>query len=192
MKQAEKAYAEVLALAPYNTDALQGLANVRSRQLQWAEHAALLERALGADPRNPLTVNSLANQYRDFRQYDRALALFRQFNDLRPGNYDAQVKLQLTLYWRTGSWEAYDKWRQSLPKGEEAVTSRVKFADVDRALGRRDFDEALRLLGVQPTDLKDYANTIERLSDETARAVLLRAKGDRHEALKLAGVQMHA
>ncbi len=186
MKQAEKAYTDVLAVAPYSTDALQGLADVRGRQLQWAEHAALLERALGTDPRNPRTLNALSIQYRDFRQYDRALALLRQFNDLRPGNHDAQVKLYLTGYWRSGSWEAYDKWRQTLPKGEEAITSRVKFVDIDRALGRRDFDEALRLLDVQPTDLKELADNVDRLSDQVARAVILHAKGDRGAALKLA------
>jgi len=184
LQQAEKAYSEVLAVAPYSTDALQGLADVRARQLQWAEHAALIERAIGTDPRNPRTLNGLFILYRNFRQYDKALAFLRQFNEIRPGNYDAQVKLYVTEYYRTGSWEAYDKWRQTVPKDEVAVTSRVKFYDIDRALGRRDFDEALRLLGLESEDLKGYFG--ERLEDLAVRAVILRAKGDRNQALKLA------
>ena len=184
LKQAEKVYADVLAVAPFNTDALLGLAFVRSRQLQWVEYTSLLERALKSDPRNPQTINSLAYQYLEFRQYEAAMALFRQFITLRPGNYDAQVKLYVAEYWRTGSWEAYDKWRQTVPPGEEAASSRVKFYDIDRALGKRDFNEAQRLLTTESSDLKDYAEF--HLGDQAAVAVVLRAKGDLEGASKLA------
>ena len=184
LKQAEKAYADVLAVAPYNTDALLGLAYVHLRQLQWVEYVALLERALKSDPRNPQTVNSLAYQHLEFRQYEPAIALFRQFSDLRPGNYDAQVKLYVAEYWRTGSWDAYDRWRQALPPGAETTSARLRFYDIDRALGKRDFDEAQRLLATQSSDLQDYG--YGKIEDQVTRAVLLRAKGDVQSASKLA------
>ncbi len=189
-QRAAKAYEEVLAVAPNNVNALVGLANVRLREMQFGERAALLERALALDPRNPATLNYLGNQYRDFRQYDRALALFQQLDNLRPGDYDIPAKWHELEYVRSGSWDSYDSWRKTLPAGAESKSSRVRFADIDRAVARRDFDEALRLLGTKSDDLKPVEDNADRLSDEMARAVLLRAKGDKAQALKVAQAAM--
>src|SRR5207253_2953476 len=80
---AEKSYREVLAKAPNNLDALIGLADVEYRQARWNERVPLLEKALAVDPRNIPALVRLANTYRFFRQFDRALALREQLIRIR-------------------------------------------------------------------------------------------------------------
>jgi adenylate cyclase len=186
LTRAAQAFGEVLAAAPHNVEALIGLAGVRLRQTQWGERIALLERALAVDPRNPRTLTGLANQYRDFRQFDRALALLQQLSNVRPADTDLKAKFYLTEYWRSGSWDAYDKWRQTLPKGAESASARVRDVDADRAVARRDFDEVLRLLELRPDDVKGFSDSRMRAISEAYKTLALRARGDAARATKSA------
>jgi len=188
--RAAKAFEDVLATRPNNVDALHGLADVRICQLQWADRVALLERALAVDARNPQTLTSLLNSYYVFRRYDRALALQEEIVKSRPDDLDAKAKLYVMDYNRTGSWEAYDKWRATLPKGAERKSARVMFRDMDRAIARHDFNEALRLLEIQAEDLKVYSDLQERAFRERDRALILSAKGDKAAARKSAEVAL--
>ena len=184
--KAGKLFEDVLATAPNNVEALLGLARVRTAQLQWGERVALLERALALDPRNASTLSSLSFQYREFRQFDRALALARQLCDLRPADADLKANVYLIEYWKTGSWDSYDEWRRGLPKDAATALAGVQFLDMNRALARRDFNEAERLLDIRPAELSTPRSSGEIALNEMSRALLLQAKGDRPLAIKTA------
>lgn len=184
--RAATAFEGVLTFAPHNVEALIGLADVRLRLLQWGERASLLERALAIDPRNPNTLIRLSNQYRDFRQFDRALTLLQQLINIRPADDDLKAKFYLTEYWRTGSWDPYDRWRSTLPKGAELKSARVRNVDADRAIARRDFSEVLRLTDVDSEDVRSLIDSRDNAFKGALRALCLRAKGEAPRAVETA------
>ena len=184
--QAEKAYREVLAVAPNNIDALIGLADVLFRNLRWSERMPVLERAVATDPRNAGALVRLANGYRSFRQYDKALALRRQLANIRPEDMELQANVYLVEYWKTGSWAGYDKWRSSIPADAAEKFYRVREMDVDRAAARRAFDEMIRLYDVAPEDTRGAFGPLEDASREITRALVFRAKGDRAQSMRAA------
>jgi TolB-like protein/class 3 adenylate cyclase len=184
--RAATSFERILKAAPNNVESLVGLADAYFRQLRIADEVALLERAFTVDGRNASVLIRLANNYRNHRHFDRSLALRQQLINLRPDDLDLQATYQLNEYWRTGSWESYDRWRSTLPKDAELKSARVMFADVHRAAARHDFAEALRLMDLDPEDTKslmDASATADRHADRT---IALRAKGDRTEAEKAA------
>lgn len=189
--RAAKAFEGVLKSVPHNVEALIGLADVRLRQLQWGERVALLERALAVDPRNPNTLTRLSNQYLGFRQFGRAVALLQQLIDIRPEDQDLRAKLHLTEYWRTGSWDAYDRWRSTIPKGAESESARVRNVDADRAIARRDFAEVLRLIDVDSVDVRSLIDSRDSAFKGTLRALTLRAKGEPSRASETARAALH-
>ena len=93
--QAEKAYREVLAVAPNNVDALIGLADVLFRNLRWNERIPMLQRAIAIDPRNVPALVRLANGYRSFRQFDKARELRMRLVEIRPGDIELQANVYL-------------------------------------------------------------------------------------------------
>jgi len=149
------------------------------------ERVALLERALLVDPRNPETLGQLSSTYRNFRQYERSLALQRQLMEVRPGDNEVKADLYYTQFLRTGSWAAYDEWRSTLPRDAGAQVRAIKNLDIDRALARGDLDEALRLIEVDSDDSKKIAES-RCACKEVPRVLLLRAKGDAAAAAKAA------
>lgn len=184
--RAAKAFEGVLTFAPHNVDALFGLADVRLRQMQWGERVSLLERALAIDSRNPNTLIRLSNQYRDFRHFDRALRLLQQLINIRPADHDLKAKFHLTEYWQTGSWDSYDRWRSTLPKGAELESARVRNVDADRAIARRDFNEVLRLTDVDSEDVRSLIDSRDKAFKGVLRALVLRAKGEPSRAVETA------
>jgi adenylate cyclase len=185
--RAGKLYEEVLLVAPNNIDALMTLATVRRTDMHRGEEIALLERAVAIDPRNAQALDFLYSEYADFRHYDRAIALLRQLIDIRRDDDDLKARLSQLEYWRTGSWQAYDEWRSTLPAGAAKSLGGVHYLDTQRALSRREFDRALNLVTVEPEDLKGANDPRERAGFERYyRALLLHAKGDRKEAAKTA------
>jgi len=188
--KAAKEYESVLANAPNNAEALAGLANLRLLQLQWAERAALLERALSVDPRNPRVLSLLAGQYETFRRFDKALELRKRLVDLRPDDEDLKVNLYFTEYLRSGSWDAYDKWRRTLPQGAEELYSGVMYKDFGRALSRHDFKEALRLNAIRPADVRTLFDARDEAILKSERAILERAAGDASLSAKTARTAM--
>lgn len=187
---AEKSYREVLATAPNNLDVLIGLADVEYRQARWNERVALLEKALAVDPRNIPALVRLANSYRLFRQFDRALALREQLVKIRPDELELQANYWLVDYLRSGSWAGYDKWRSGVPTEANLKFYRVWLMDLDRAAARRDFDEVIRLWGVIPEDLRILNAPIDEAGRHLYRAFALRAKGDRNDWVEVARVAL--
>src|SRR5260221_7491317 len=177
--RAEKAYQRVLAAAPNNVGALTGLAHLLYRQERRTERMAPLARLRSVAPRNAGTLARLANSYRLFRQFDRALALRQQLMKIRPNDLELQANYYLVEYLKTGSWAGYDNWRSSVPAEASTKLYRVWIMDLDRAAARRDFDEVSRLHGVVPEDLGALNAPIDEAGLHLGRALALRAKGDR-------------
>ena len=181
--RAEQAYKEVLAIAPNNVAALNGLATVYAEQWRSKEAISLYERALSVDARNPATLNRLADIYTMYRHFDRSLALRRQLIEIRPGDLDLRAKYYLNEYWRTGSWNAYDSWRATLPKAAaDGQTFTISTTDRTRAIARHDFAEALRLTdaSAQAKDIGNWATPAEIGEMKgTFHALILQARGDR-------------
>src|SRR5436190_24272011 len=113
---AAKTYAEILAVAPNNVDALLGLADAQGRQMGWGSRIPVLERILAIDARNGSALVRLANSYRNFRHYDRAQALRQRLIDLGQNELEQKANYFQLEYLRTGSWKAYDKWRAAAGK----------------------------------------------------------------------------
>lgn len=182
--RAGKLYEEVLLAAPNNVDALMTLAVVHRAGLRRREEVALLERALAIDPRNAQTLDFLYHEYADFRHYDRALVLLRHLIDIRRDDDDLKARLSQLEYRRTGSWQAYDEWRSTLPADAARALAGVQYMDMQRALSRREFDRGMRLLDLEPEDVKGAIDPRDSSGTEVFRALILHAKGDRARTLK--------
>ena len=183
---AAKTYEEVLAVAPNNVDALLGLADAQARQMVWGSRIPVLERVLAIDPRNALALVRLANSYRNFRHYDRAQAMRQRLIDIGRNELEQKANYYQLEYWRTGSWGPYDKWRASVPKDASRQSFRIWGVDLERAIGRRDFDAALGMAGVITEDIRGIYNAADDADRGVLRALLLRAKGDRMASVQTA------
>jgi len=178
--QAEKAYREVLAVAPNNVDALIGLADVLFRNLRWNERIPLLERAIAIDPRNVPALVRLANGYRSFRHFDKAGELRKRLVEIRPGDIELQANVYLVDYLQTGSWASYDRWRSTIPANSAEKFFRVRELDAQRAIARRDFDEAMRLYDLVPEDTRgSFMGPLEEASNALGHALVYNAKGNK-------------
>jgi tetratricopeptide (TPR) repeat protein len=186
-QNAATVYEGLLQHVPHNIEALSGLAIVYHRfQGRDPEAVALLERVLTVDPRNMRALMLLTMQHQECRQFDRALAYLQQMINFRPEDLDLQADYQRTEYRRTGSWTAFDNWRSSVAADAHLKYSRVKELDVERAVARRDFDSAIRLLDVTPEDSRGWINAMQEVSASLARAGLFYAKGARGRATESA------
>ena len=187
--RAAQSYEGVLRMAPNNIEALLALADVRSGQLLHNESATLLERVLAVDVRNLPALVHLSNLLVRFRRFDRALALQQQMINIRPGDIELQGKYYLIEYQRSSTWDAFDKWRSTLPPGAEREGYRVWKLDLDRACARRDFDAALRILDAIPAGARSVWD-IHSL--HLLRVPALFAKGDRSRAVDFARNKLRA
>jgi len=184
--RAERAYEQVLRIAPYNVNALVGLADVRLRQMRWGDRVPLLERVLTVDARNVDALARLSNTYAAYRHYDRALALRQRVINIRPNDPGVQARYQVLEYQRTGSWDAYDKWRPTVPKDANTKFFFVWELDAGRALARRDLAETLRLNSIVPEDVRGLEGFSDEGSRTLTRALVTYALGARPESLKMA------
>jgi TolB-like protein len=189
--RAMNAYREVLQGAPNHVPALIGMAIQQSSSAP-SEALSALEKVLSVDPRNIRALNTASNIYLAHRHFDRALALRRQLLELRPDDLDLRANYHRQQYWATGSWQGYDQWRATLASGAESKSLRVRNADVERALSRRDFPTALRAVGIRPEDFKAMMGTSDGAQMLVDRASVLRASGDRAAALSAAKVALAA
>lgn len=182
--RAAQAFEKVLRIAPHNVYARMQLAFVRNRELRRADFAEQLEKVLAIDARNVSALTAFANHLVNFRHFDRALAVQQQLVNIRPDDVDLQGKYQRIEHWKSGKWDAFDKWRSALPPGVERTSGRVWRLDEDRAIARRDFDAALRLIDAAPEEV--LSGEWSTLSSSLARAQVLLAKGDRSRAMATA------
>lgn len=182
--RAAQLFENVLRVAPNNVLARLRLADVRESELRWADVAKNLESVLAIDPRNFRAILDYSRFLLKFRHYDRALALQQQLINIRPDEVDLQGKYQLIEYWKSGTWESFDKWRATLPPGVERISGIVWGLDLDRAAVRRDFDAFIRLIDAVPEAL--LRDEIERSGNLYYRTMAFLAKGDRSRAMDLA------
>jgi adenylate cyclase len=180
--RAAGSFENALKAAPHNVEALIGLSEVYMDQFRIADCVALLERAFAVDSRNSGVLIRLANHYRNHRHYERSLALRQLLINLRPDDLDLQASYHNVEYWRSGSWDSYDRWRSTIPKAAGMKSARVMFTDIDRAIARRDFPEVLRLIEVDSEDVTSLRDSSSAAERSVNRAVALRAKGDRVQA----------
>ena len=181
--RAAQSLESVLRVAPNNIDALLALSRVRSSELRSDDEAVLLEKVVALDPRNINALFRLSNTQSEFRHFDRALMLQQQIINIRPDDLELQAKYQWIEYRRTGSWNAFDKWRSTLPPGVAGSSHMVWFLDGFRANARRDLDEILRSLDAEPDATRGSSAFYIRYA---GRAMALRAKGDRLRAAETA------
>lgn len=179
---AEKAYQEVLQAAPNHVGALLGLADVHMRQVRIAARVQLLERVLAVDARNMQALVRLSGTYRAYRHFERAAALRRQMIAIRPDEIEQQANVCQIEYWRTGAWDACDEWRRTVAPDAHLKLYRVWALDFNRALARRDFDAALRIVDVVPEELRGSWDEFDAAARPIHRALVLRAKGERKQA----------
>jgi len=182
--RATQSFEKVLRIAPNNVDARLQLAFVRWSELNYTEVAAHLEKVLAIDTRNVQALSAYASLLWRFRYFDRALAMQQRLINIRPDDIDLQGKYQSIEHSKTGAWDAFDKWRSSLPSGVERTYYRIWRLDVDRAAARRDFDGLMRLTEAYPKEV--LGGEWATLEVDLERAELLHAMGDRSRARDIA------
>jgi tetratricopeptide (TPR) repeat protein len=115
-------FVDALARESRNSTFLLRLASEAdlARNGPWAEF--LTRRALRFDPQNPDVVSKLGRVLRTLGRNDEALAYFRRYNDLVPGDYQglAQTASCLSALWRYD--EAEPLFRRALPHLDDATT----------------------------------------------------------------------
>jgi adenylate cyclase len=184
IERAAQTFEKVLRVAPNNVDARLGLAAVRLKQGQVADYATQMEAILAVDPRNLDALVSYTVTLDRYRQFDRSLALRRKMIDIRPEDVELQ-----TWYWaaelqKTRQWDAYDKWRKSLPPAIASKSQSVYGLDRWRAWAHRDFDEVMRLANSPPEQFLDVG--LDHLFLQYQRVDAHLAKGDRPRANAIA------
>lgn len=88
-REAEQIYHDILALAPDNTDALNGLGLLAYHQQDYAAASDWFRQSLAIEPRQHETLNSLGGALQALGQADGALELFRRAVELKPDYTDA-------------------------------------------------------------------------------------------------------
>jgi adenylate cyclase len=149
-----RSYEQVLAQAPHNVLALNGMAETLNELGRTVDAVQALERALAVDARHAGIMTRLAGTYGRYRHYDRLLDLRRQLLALRPDDIDLRCALELWTYWKTGRWESYDAWRATLAADAERRSARVRNTDADRAIARGDFATVHRLIDLDAEDFQ--------------------------------------
>lgn len=184
--RAMRAFEQVLAQAPYNIDALEGLAEVHNELGNGLQAVALLERGISVDGRNVAMLTHLAGTYQRYRHFDRAIGLRRNLLGIRPDDVEWQARLHYLQYLAGGSWADYDAWRSSVPKGAEKRFARVRNSDAERAIVRRDWPEVHRLIDLDVDDFKRAGNPTDAAERGWMHALAHRAAGDAQRAASVA------
>jgi len=175
---------KVLNVAPNNVDARLQLALLRRTEQKWPKFVSSLEKVLSQDPRNVEALVAYVNFLWSFRHFDRALSVQQQLVAMRPNDLDLQGKYQWIEHSKTGSWDAYDKWRAGLPPDAARTLYRVWRLDGQRAAERRELEELQRLFDAPPPEVQWGRN--DKLFWSLRRALVFRAKGEQPRAKEIA------
>jgi len=91
--EAEQAFLAILRDAPRETDALNFVAILAHERGRYAQALALLERARGADARNPVTLTNLGVTNAALGRLDQAIEALRSALEIAPDLYLARLRL---------------------------------------------------------------------------------------------------
>jgi tetratricopeptide (TPR) repeat protein len=177
---AEKAYAQVLALDPANEDALTGLAIVYSDVGDTKKAIEKLQAVTNKDP-NPRTLAALASAYEQLRDYRSAAEVLRKAIDLDPENSRIKRALARNLLYSAAetpgnldeSLKYYQGFADEDPHDTEAL---LRIAEIYRE--KRDFAKAREFL------VKAKASDPENLEARYDEVNLLAVEGQPDKAIE--------
>jgi len=174
--RAEATYREILGEAPHNVEVLTQMGYVLRREGRFRDSNGYLEKVLALDPRH---ARALGNMYYNFiriRDFSGARHTAGRLMALNPNDLTWQIMQQQAAWRETGRFETYDAWRSAQAPGVEAKVIAIAVMDFRRALARRDFAAAGRLL----PSLRDTEQ------GPVWEALLWRVKGDADAARRAA------
>jgi len=145
--RAKAIYGEILALAPHNVEVLAQMGYVLRREGRFRESNEAFEKVLALDPRHMRVLGNMFYNFLRIRDYPGAVATARRMVALQPGTLSHQYMLHRALWLQTGSFSAYEAWREQQPLEVQAKNPGIAIIDFNRALAHGDFDAAERLLG---------------------------------------------
>jgi tetratricopeptide (TPR) repeat protein len=177
---AEKAYAQVLAIDPANEDALTGLAIVYSDVGDTKKAIEKLQAVTNKDP-NPRTLAALASAYEQLRDYKSAAEVLRKAIDLDPENSRVKRALARNLLYSAAetpgnldeSLKYYQGFADEDPHDTEAL---LRIAEIYRE--KRDFAKAREFLD------KAKASDPENLEARYDEVNLLAVEGQTDKAIE--------
>jgi tetratricopeptide (TPR) repeat protein len=177
---AEKAYAQVLAIDPANEDALTGLAIVYSDVGDTKKAIEKLQAVTNKDP-NPRTLAALASAYEQLRDYKSAAEVLRKAIDLDPENSRVKRALARNLLYSAAetpgnldeSLKYYQAFADEDPHDTEAL---LRIAEIYRE--KRDFAKAREFLD------KAKASDPENLEARYDEVNLLAVEGQTDKAIE--------
>ena len=192
LKDAERAYGEILRLQPGNFHALHLMGVLLLQQGDGARAMDLLRQSLALEPRQPLAHRDLGNALQQagrldeaLASYDRALALKSDIADL----HNNRAAILAALGRSAEAFEGYGRAIALKSDYAQAYNNRGTLLTDQKRLAEAlaDFDQAIAL---QPDYVKAYNNRGGVLADlgRTAEAL---ADHDRAIALMPAGAQSH-
>lgn len=173
---------DLLQVAPNNVDIIEQLSVVKRRLGRWPEAIALLERALAIDPRKAASLRLLRENLTIFRHWEEAVAVQRRAVAIAPDDLGELARLHGLQSKESGSFAAYDSWRNALPVDAAQRWPFIWFVDLDRAAAHGDLDAALHLLEALPP----VSGWEPIVLQKEVRALALLAKGERLRAQELA------
>jgi tetratricopeptide (TPR) repeat protein len=112
-KKSGEYLARYVALRPDDSEALLQLANIHFDGKEWAQAQELYTRYLTANPAKADVLSDLGITYRETGQFDRAVELFHQAQELAPDNWQALYNEVVVLAFNQ---KKYDTAREVLVK----------------------------------------------------------------------------
>ncbi len=180
--RAEAIYGEILGQAPHNVEVLTQMGYVLRREGRFRDSNEYLEKVLALDPRHARVLGNMYYNYIRIRDFSGARHTAGRLMALNPNDLTWQMMQQQAAWRETGRFETYDAWRSAQAPGVEAKVAVIAVMDFRRALARRDFAAAGRLL-------PSLRNTEQ---GSTWEALFWRAKGDAGAARRTAEVGVTA
>ena len=167
LKEAERAYGQVLKLQPANFQALHLMGVLLLQQGDSARGIDLLRRSLKLEPRQPLAHRDLGNALQQSGRFGEALASYDKALALKNDLADVHNNRALTLTALNRSDEALESYRRAVtlkPDYAQAYNNRGALHSSRKQLADAlaDFDRAIRL---QPDYVKAYNNRGGALAD---------------------------
>ena len=112
-KRSAEYLSRYVELRPDDAEALLQLANIRFDNKEWVQAQQLYTRYLTANPGRSDILSDLGVTYRELAQYDRAIELFHQAQELAPTNWQALYNEVVVLAFNQ---KKYDEAREVLSK----------------------------------------------------------------------------
>jgi tetratricopeptide (TPR) repeat protein len=165
--EAEKAYKKILEIEPANEDALTGLAIVYTDIGDSKRAAELLQQVISKNP-SVRTLNALAGQYEQLRDYGMAAETLRKSLELAPGNLDIKKALAQNLLLADNVDEALKIYTQIAAEDKKDPTAQLRLSQIHAQ--KRDFEKARHAakaaLEIDPNNLEVRYNEISLLEAE--------------------------